>query len=97
MLIWSQLSQRFWGEATSTANYLQNFLPCGQDSSSPNELWNRNKPFVGHFQTFGYVAHVHIPGENQAKLDRVFFQGIFVRYHSNQQVQIYNPSTWKVQ
>ena len=97
MLMQAQLPQSFWGEAAVTANYLRNTLPGGQDDQSPIELWNGYKPEVSHIRTFGCVVHVHIPSETRAKLDRVSFQGIFVGYHSNQQVRVCNPVTRKVQ
>ena len=97
MLIWAQLPQTFWGEAVVTANYLRNLLPAGQDDQSPNELWDDHKPEVGHVRTFGCLVHVHIPSETRAKFDKVSFQGIFVGYHSNQQVRVYNPITKRVQ
>lgn len=97
MLMQAQLPQSFWREAAVTANYLRNILPGGQNDQSPNELWNGYKPEVSHIRTFECVVHVHIPSETRAKLDRISFQGIFVGYHSNQQVRIYNPVTRKVQ
>ena len=97
MLMHAQLPQSFWGEAAVTANYLRNILPGGQDDQSPNELWNGYKPEISHIRIFGCVVHVHIPSETRAKLDRISFQGIFVGYHSNQQVRIYNPVTRKMQ
>ena len=97
MLIWSGLPQGFWGEAACTANYLRNLLPAGRDDLSPIELWHGHKPNISHIRTFGCVVHVHIPSENRAKLDRVSFQGIFVGYHSSQQMRIYNPKTKRVQ
>lgn len=91
MLTWSNLPHFFWGEAVMTANYLRNLLSLGQNELSPTELWDKRKPSIKHFRTFGCLVHVHIPSENRAKLDQVSFQGIFVGYHSTHQYCIFNP------
>ena len=97
MLTWANLPHSFWGEAAMTANYLRNLLPTTTDDRSPEEQWTQQKLDVSHLRTFGCLVHVHIPKENRAKLDRVSWQGIFVRYHSTNQYRIYNPERRKVE
>lgn len=97
MLIWSKLLQKFWTEIVCIANYLWNLLSSSQDNLSPNKLWDSYKFNVNHIWIFGCIVYVHISSKNRAKLDQVLFQKIFVGYHSNKQVRVYNPETNWVQ
>ena len=70
MLCGTNLTQKFWAEALSTAVYLRNMsptkaLPC----CTPYEAWLDVKPSVGHLKVFGCVAYAHIAKVERQKLD----------------------------
>uniref|UniRef100_A0A1X7VM16 Integrase catalytic domain-containing protein n=1 Tax=Amphimedon queenslandica TaxID=400682 RepID=A0A1X7VM16_AMPQE len=49
MLVGSQIPQRFWAEALSTAVYLRNRSPTKSvDGLTPYEAWSGRKPSVNH-------------------------------------------------
>lgn len=53
MLFDAGLPTKYWGEAISTACYIQNRLPTRAAEKTPFELWNGIKPDIGHVQVFG--------------------------------------------
>lgn len=80
MLIDGNLSNRFWGEAVMTANYMQNRLPSRSISGTPYERWYGKKPNLGHVQRFGVDAYSHVPNAKRGKLDRKAIKLRFVGY-----------------
>lgn len=84
MLADSNMDKVFWGEAISTANYLQNRLPSSSVASTPYELWHRKKPSYEHLRVFGSEAFVHIPKEKRRKLDKKAKKLVFVGYADGQ-------------
>lgn len=83
MLEEANLPRSFWGEAVSTANYLQNRLPTRAIETTPFEMWNKKKPAVAHCVPFGSKCYVHIPNEKRRKLDNTATQMVFVGYDEN--------------
>ena len=70
MLIGSQLPQRFWAEALTTAVYLRNRSPTKAiKGSTPHEALLGVKPKVNHLRIFGCLAYSHISKEERHKLD----------------------------
>jgi hypothetical protein len=80
MLIDSKLPNKYWGEAISTAKYLQNILPTAGETTTPHESWEGVQPHVTHIRQFGCKAYSVIPAEKRRKLDRKAIQLIFVSY-----------------
>jgi hypothetical protein len=69
MLIDSKLSTKYWGEAVTTANYLQNILPAAGEATTPYEKWEGKQPKLSHIKRFGCPAYAIIPPEKRHKLD----------------------------
>ena len=83
MLLDSQLPQRFWAEAVSTAAYLRNRSPTSVlNSMTPHQAWFGQKPGVEHLRVFGSTAYVHIPKDSRRKLDSKTRKCILVGYGS---------------
>lgn len=95
MLIESKLSNKYWGEAIWTANYLQNRLPTEAKELTPFELFNDTKPKVSHLHVFGEKCFVHVPDVNRRKLDPKSIPRIFVGYDSKA-YRLLDPSTDKI-
>lgn len=80
MLIDAGMHKRYWGEAVSTANYLQNRLPTKPTEKTPYELWYSKVPDVGDLKVFGCEVYSHIPKEQRRKLDEKARKLTFVGY-----------------
>lgn len=79
MLIDSRLDRKYWGEAISTATYIQNRSTSKFKSISSFERWFGQKPNIGNFRRFGSKALVRISATMQEKAL------IFVRYSNQNQ------------
>lgn len=83
MLIEARLPNKYWGEAVSTANYIQNRLTTRVTNITPFEVWNKRKPDLKHIQVFGTKVFAHIPKTNRRKLDIKAKELTFVGYAEN--------------
>ena len=60
MLFASKLPKWAWGEAANTATYTKNRTPTkGGAGKTPEELWNGQRPYLGHIRIFGCLAYCH--------------------------------------
>lgn len=83
MLMDSGLSNKFWGEAATTALYLKNRCPTSALAGScPKQVWSRSGSNVelNHLRVFGCVAFSLIPESKRNKLDPRSDLYIFVGY-----------------
>lgn len=80
MLLDAGLPKRFWGEAVSTAAYLQNRLPSRSINKTPYELWNGFKPDMSNIRMFGNKMFTHILKALRKKLDGMAYESILVGY-----------------
>jgi transposase InsO family protein len=80
MLIDAVLPNKYWGEAVTTANYLQNLLPTRDRLKTPYEYWEGVKPKLTHTRRFGCVAYAVTPPEKRQKLDCKARKFTFVGY-----------------
>lgn len=83
LLAESGLSTKYWGEAVTTANFLQNRLPSSSIPRTPHELWTGRLPCYKHLHVFGSEALVHIPAEKRRKCDMKAKKMTFVGYEEN--------------
>lgn len=83
MLIDAKLEKKYWGEAVSTANYIQNRTPSRSIDGTPFQRWEGIKPDVSNFKIFGCIAYAHVPKEKRKKLDDKAVQLRFVGYDDN--------------
>ena len=98
MLADSQLAQKFWAEALSTAMYLRNRSPTrAVEGKTLFEAWTGQKPDVKNFHIFGCVAYAHIPKDERHKLDSKAKKCIFLGYGTNTKgYRLYDPRCNKV-
>lgn len=97
LLIDADLPKSFWGEAVSTANYIQNRVLTRATKQTPYELWYGKKPDVSNLHIFGSKCFVHIPSEKRQKLDSTANQMIFLGYDANSKgYRCYDASKNKV-
>jgi hypothetical protein len=76
------LPMHIWAEATRTTICVQNrFSHSALGFKTPEEMFTRKKPEVGHLKIFGCPVFVHIPKEKRTKLDPSGHKGIFVGYY----------------
>ena len=80
ILIDADIDKKYWGEAVSTANFLQNRLPTKATDRTPYESWYKEKPIVKNLHVFGCKALVHVPKELRKKLDAESAGHIFIGY-----------------
>lgn len=80
MLLDAKLDKRYWGEAIAAAAYVQNRLPSRAVGKTPYELWNGDKPDLGHLRVFGCEAFVFIPDAKRGKMQRKAEKLTFVGY-----------------
>lgn len=62
MLIDSNVSKKFWGEAVLTAAYLLNRSPSSTVAvdKTPYELWLKKQPDLSNIKCFGSTAYMKI-------------------------------------
>ena len=84
-----------WEEATRTAVYIQNrCLHAILKDKTPEEIFTREKPEVGHLIIFGFQVYIHVPKENRRKMEPSGKKGVFVGYsETSKSYRIYIPST----
>jgi hypothetical protein len=64
MILDSGLSAKWWAEAWSYSEVVENLLPSARHPGTiPEERWMGEKQDVGHLRVWGCVAYVHIPRE----------------------------------
>jgi hypothetical protein len=69
------------GKAINYENYIVNHTPTkALKNITPEEAWNKIKPYVSHFHVFGSVAWAHIPDEKRKELQPKSEKCIFVGY-----------------
>lgn len=88
MIIDAKLPYSFWGEAVTTANFIQNRVITRTTGVTPYEKWNGTKPNIDVFQIFGSKCFVHIPSAKREKLDNVATEMIFLGYDENSKVML---------
>jgi len=70
MLSHSELPDKFWAEALSTAVYLRNrSLTRALCNITPYEAYTGVKPNVSNLRIFGCIAYAHVPKDERKKLD----------------------------
>jgi hypothetical protein len=70
MLHSSTLTVKLWAEASATAVYLLNRVPCkAVPTRRPYQAWHGRKPNVSHLHVFGCDAYALIPKDERTKLD----------------------------
>lgn len=69
LLIDAKLEKKYWGEAVTYSNYLQNRLGTKATGVSPVERWRGIKPDLKDMHIFGSKVYAHIPKELRKKLD----------------------------
>lgn len=83
LLAESNLPTKYWGEAVTTANFLQNRPPSSSVPRTPHEIWTGRLPCYKHLHVFGSEALVHVPAEKRRKCDMKARRMIFVGYEEN--------------
>lgn len=80
MLLDSDMSKCYWGEAVVTAAFIQNHLTTRSTNKIPIEIWEGKQANKIKFEIFGSLSLVHIPKEKRKKLDQKAKYLIFVGY-----------------
>lgn len=97
MLLDADLPYTFWGEAISTANFIQNRMLTRSTDTTPYERWNGGKPVMNNFHIFGSKCFVHIPSEKRGKLEDVAVEMIFLGHDTNSKAyRCYDRATKKL-
>lgn len=97
MLIDAGLEYRFWGEAVTTANFLQNRLPWKNAPSTPFQLWHGCKPIYTNLKRFGASCFIKIPDQHRRKLDCKADKGIVMGFDlESKAFRVYVPSSNKI-
>jgi hypothetical protein len=75
------LGKEFLAEVVGIACYLVNRSPSSMlDEKTPREVWSGKKPSLTHLKVFVCDAYVHVPKENNSKLDNKDEKCIFIGY-----------------
>lgn len=101
MLVDADLDQKIWAEASVTAGYLLNRIPCrGNDQcgdQSPEERWTNEKPDLSHLKVFGCKALVHVPKQKRRKLDVKSDDCILMGYSTESKAyRLFNTKSAKI-
>jgi hypothetical protein len=81
-----------------TACYLVNRSPSQTlVDKTLHEAWIGKKPSLKHLRFFGCDAYVHVPKENESKLDNKVEKCIFIGYKNGiKGYKLWNPITKKI-
>ncbi|OWB54143.1 hypothetical protein B5S27_g5796 [[Candida] boidinii] len=98
LLASSGLSDLFWADALSTAEFIINRLPSPGSKVSPFELWNGYAPPLNIFRPFGCKVYAYIPPEKRpSKFSAATMECIFVGYSAiHKAYKVYHPSTHQI-
>jgi hypothetical protein len=98
MLHSSTLPVKLWAEASATAVYLLNRVPCkAVPTMTPYQAWHGRKPNVSHLHVFGCDAYAHIPKDERTKLDPKGVKCNFVGYSETQKAfRLWDSSSGKI-
>jgi len=80
MILYSGLSNGYWGEALYTASHILNRIPHKTLHVTPYELWKGRKPNISYFRTWGCRAIVKLPEPKRKKLGARGIECIFLGY-----------------
>jgi hypothetical protein len=70
MMFDQDLPNYLWEEASSIAMYIQNRCPHDiLKEKTPEEVFSRIKPEVGHQRIFGCLVYIHVPKEKRTKME----------------------------
>lgn len=70
-----------WVEATRNTVYIQNRYPHAiLKDKTPEEIFTREKPKVGHLRIFRCQVYIFVPKEERTKMEPSGKKGIFVGY-----------------
>lgn len=96
MLNESELPRSFWGEALSTATYIQNRIISDATNKTPYELWCNHRPQLKHLMKFGTECFVQMA--NGKSLGDSSNRLILLGYdQSNEQnYRCFNPDAKKI-
>lgn len=88
----------FWPEATRWASHVINRCASRSlDEKVPEELWTWLKPSVEHFRIFGFIGHVHVPGQFRNKLNARSHKCVFLGVSQESKAyKLYDPTTQRV-
>lgn len=97
MLLDAKMYLSFWGEAVTTANFVQNRLPWKNVNKTPFEYWYNRKPIYTNLKRFGADCYVKISDENRRKLNPKIQKGILLGVDMESKAyRIYVPRSRKV-
>ena len=81
----AKLPKSFWGEAMRTTVDLINLSPSYPlKGDIPKRVWTGKFVSFGHLRVFGCSAFVHVPRDEQSKLDSKTKQCIFLGYSNEE-------------
>ena len=82
-----------WEEATRTTVYVHNRISHSTlGNKTPEGMFTRENPEVGHLKIFGCPVYIHIAKEKRSKLDPSGKKGLFVGYSEQSKAyRIYIP------
>ena len=95
MLSHAKLPKSFWGEAMRTTVDLINLSPSYPlEGDIPKSVWTKKFVSFEHLRVFGCRAFVHVPRDEQSKLDNKTKQCIFLGYSNEEfRYRLWDPTT----
>jgi hypothetical protein len=79
--------------------YIQHRCPHAiLKDKTPEEVFSRIKPEVGHLRIFGCPMYIHVPKEKRTKMEPSDKKGVFVGYSENSKAyRIYVPGQRQIE
>jgi hypothetical protein len=91
------LPAAFWGEAVTTAVYLNRTPTKSVAGKTPFEAWHGHKPTVEHLRVFGFLAYVKVTRPHLKKLDDRSVAMVFIGYEPDVKAwHFYDPVAQRV-
>jgi hypothetical protein len=93
MLSGAGLGKELWAEVVGIACYMLNQSPSSVlDDKTPHGVWTGKKPSLTRLRVVGCQAYVHVPKENESKLDKKVEKCIFIGYKDGLKgYKLWNP------
>jgi hypothetical protein len=86
-------------KATSIVVYIRNRCPHAiLKDKTPEEVFSRIKPEVGHLRIFRCLVYIHVPKEKRTNMEPSGKNGVFVGYSENSKAyKIYVPGQRQIE
>ena len=91
LLFQANLPKQFWCTAVEHFGYVRQRFLHPHHGLTPYEVYyGGERPAIGHLRIYGCLVLTHVPSELRKKFDYPGLPGIFLGFHGDKQILVYN-------